>query len=127
MNLKTDKRRLVTVFLACSVESAAGVVVYLCYSSPGFGQILHPNILTACAVLVYNQILQGDFIKMRKVRIGHVYDIMESVADAAEQLETVIRVETAAGGLSPESSELLRSAYDAMLSAVGDLGKAATR
>lgn len=64
---------------------------------------------------------------MRKVGIGHIYDIMESVADAAERLETVIRVETAAGGLSPESAELLRSAYDAMMSAVGDLGKAATR
>ena len=52
---------------------------------------------------------------------------MESVADAAERLETVIKVETAAGGLSPESAELLKSAYDAMMSAVGDLGKAATR
>ena len=29
---------------------------------------------------------------MRKVGIGHVYDIMESVADAGERLETVIRV-----------------------------------
>lgn len=64
---------------------------------------------------------------MRKVGIGHVYDIMESVADAAERLDTVIRVETAAGGLSPESAELLRSAYDTMMSAVGDLGKAAAR
>lgn len=64
---------------------------------------------------------------MRKVGIGHVYDIMESVADAGERLETVIRVENAAGGLSPESAELLRSAYDSMLSAVGDLAKAATR
>lgn len=64
---------------------------------------------------------------MRKVGIGHTYDIMESVADAAERLETVIRVETAAGGLSPESVELLQSAYDSMMSAVGDLGKAATR
>ena len=27
---------------------------------------------------------------MRKVGIGHVYDIMESVADAGERLETVI-------------------------------------
>lgn len=63
---------------------------------------------------------------MRKVGIGHTYDIMESVADAAERLDTVIRVETAAGGLSPESAELLRSAYDSMMSAVGDLGKAAT-
>lgn len=61
---------------------------------------------------------------MRKVGIGHVYDIMESVADAGERLETVIRVENAAGGLS---AELLRSAYDSMLSAVGDLAKAATR
>lgn len=64
---------------------------------------------------------------MRKVGIGHVYDIMESVSDAGERLETVIRVETASGGMSPESAELLRSAYDAMLSAVGDLAKAATR
>lgn len=64
---------------------------------------------------------------MRKLGIGHVYDIMESVSDAGERLGTVIRVETAAGGMSPESSELLRSAYDAMMSAVGDLGKAATR
>ena len=64
---------------------------------------------------------------MRKVGIGHTYDIMESVADAAERLETVIKVETAAGGLSPESAELLRSAYDSMLSAGGDLGKAAAR
>jgi hypothetical protein len=64
---------------------------------------------------------------MRKLGIGHVYDIMESVADAGERLETVIRVESAAGGLSPESAELLRSAYDSMLSAVGDLAKAATR
>lgn len=64
---------------------------------------------------------------MRKVVIGHVYNIMESVADARERLETVIRVETAAGGLSPESAELLRSAHDAILSAVGDLAKAATR
>ena len=56
---------------------------------------------------------------MRKVGIGHVYDIMESVSDAGERLETVISVETAAGGLSPESAELLRSAYDSMLSAVG--------
>lgn len=113
--------------MSCSVGSAAGVVVYLRYSSTGSGQIMRPDILTACAVLVYNQILQGDFIKMRKVGIGHTYDIMESVADAAERLDTVIRVETAAGGLSPESVELLQSAYDAMLSAVGDLGKAATR
>ena len=52
---------------------------------------------------------------------------MESVADAAERLDTVIRVETAAGGLSPESAELLQSAYDSMMSAVGDLGKAAAR
>lgn len=64
---------------------------------------------------------------MRKVGIGHVYDIMESVADAGKRLETVIRVETAAGCLSPESAELLRSAHDAILSAVGDLAKAATR
>lgn len=64
---------------------------------------------------------------MRKVGIGHTYDILESVADAAERLETVINVETATGGMSPESAELLRSAYDAMLSAVGDLGKAAAR
>nr|DAR52982.1 MAG TPA: hypothetical protein [Bacteriophage sp.] len=48
------------------MESAAGVVVYLCYSSPGFGQILHPDILTACAVLVYNQILQGGFCQNAK-------------------------------------------------------------
>nr|DAT62391.1 MAG TPA: hypothetical protein [Caudoviricetes sp.] len=52
---------------------------------------------------------------------------MESVSDAGERLETVISVETAAGGLSAESAELLRSAYDSMLSAVGDLAKAATR
>lgn len=64
---------------------------------------------------------------MRKVGICHVYDIMESVSDAGERLETVISVETAAGGLSAESAELLRSAYDAMMSAVGDLAKAATR
>nr|DAN23023.1 MAG TPA_asm: hypothetical protein [Bacteriophage sp.] len=64
---------------------------------------------------------------MRNVGIGHVYDIMESVSDAGERLETVISVETAAGGLSAESAELLRSAYDAMMSAVGDLAKAATR
>lgn len=64
---------------------------------------------------------------MRKVGIGHVYDIMESVSDAGERLETVINIETAAGGLSRESAELLQSAYDAMMSAVGDLGKAATR
>ena len=64
---------------------------------------------------------------MRNVGIGHVYDIMESVSDAGERLETVIKVETAAGGLPPESEELLRSAYDSMISAVGDLAKAATR
>lgn len=64
---------------------------------------------------------------MRNVGICHVYDIMESVSDAGERLETVIRVETASGGLSPESAELLRSAYDSILSAVGDIAKAATR
>lgn len=64
---------------------------------------------------------------MRKVGIGHVYDIMESVSDAGKRLEIVINVESSAGGLSPESSELLRSAHDAILSAVGDLAKAATR
>lgn len=64
---------------------------------------------------------------MRKVGIGHLYDIMESVSDAGKRLETVIRVESAAGGLSQESAELLRSAYDYMLSAVGDIAKAATR
>lgn len=64
---------------------------------------------------------------MRKVGISHIYDIMESVADARERLETVIRVETATGDMSPDSAELLRSAYDSMLSAVGDLAKAATR
>lgn len=64
---------------------------------------------------------------MRKVGIGHVYDIMESVSDAWERLETVIKVESAAGGLSPESAELLRSAHNAILSAVGDLAKAATQ
>ena len=64
---------------------------------------------------------------MRKLGIGHVYDIMESVSDAGERLETVIRVENAAGGLSAESAELLRSACDSMLSAVGDLAKSATR
>lgn len=63
---------------------------------------------------------------MRKVGIGHVYDIMESVSDAGERLETVMRVESAACGLSQESAEMLRSAYDAILSAVGDLAKAAT-
>lgn len=99
----------------------------MCYYSTGSGQILRPDILTACAVLVYNQILQRGLYKMRKVGIGHVYDIMESVSDAGERLEIVIRVETAAGGLSPKSAELLRSAYDSMLSAVGDLAKAATR
>lgn len=64
---------------------------------------------------------------MRKFGIGHVYDIMESVSDAGERLETVLNVESARGGLSPESAELLRSAHDAILSAVGDLAKAATR
>lgn len=64
---------------------------------------------------------------MRKVGICHVYDIMENVSDAGERLETVIRVESSAGVLSPESAELLRSAYGSMLSAVGDLAKAATR
>lgn len=64
---------------------------------------------------------------MRKLGISHVYDIMENVSDAGKRLETVIRVESAAGGLSPESAELLRSAHDAILSAVGDLAKAATR
>jgi hypothetical protein len=54
---------------------------------------------------------------MRKLGIGHVYDIME----------IVLNVESARGGLSPESAELLRSAYDAILSAIGDLAKAATR
>ena len=75
---------------------------------------------------VQSNITMGLY-KMRKVGIGHIYDIMESVSDAGERLETVIRVESAAGGLSPESAELLRSAYDAMMSAVGDLAKAATR
>lgn len=64
---------------------------------------------------------------MRKLGIGHVYDIMESVSDAGERLETVLNVETVRGGLSHESAELLRSAHDAILSAVGDLAKAATR
>lgn len=64
---------------------------------------------------------------MRKLEIGHVYDIMESLSDAGERLETVLNVESARGGLSPESAELLRSAHDAILSAVGDLAKAATR
>lgn len=64
---------------------------------------------------------------MRKVGKGHVYDIMEIVSDAGERLETVMRVESATCGLSPESAELLRSAYDSILSAVGDLAKAATR
>lgn len=63
---------------------------------------------------------------MRKVGIRHIYDIMESVSDAGERLETVLNVESVRGGLSPESAELLRSAYDSMLSAVGDLAKAAT-
>nr|DAN52743.1 MAG TPA: hypothetical protein [Caudoviricetes sp.] len=52
--------------MSCSVGSAACLAVYLCYSSTGSGQILHPNILTACAVLVYNQILQGDYTKCEK-------------------------------------------------------------
>nr|DAZ76261.1 MAG TPA: hypothetical protein [Caudoviricetes sp.] len=52
--------------MSCSVGSAAGLAVYLCYSSTGSGQILHPNILTACAVLVYNQILQGGFYQNAK-------------------------------------------------------------
>lgn len=64
---------------------------------------------------------------MRKVGIGHVYDIMESVSDAGERLEIVLNVESARGGLSPESVELLRSAHDAILSAVGGLAKAATQ
>jgi hypothetical protein len=64
---------------------------------------------------------------MRKVGIGHVYDIMESVSDAGKRLETVLNVESARGCLSLESAELLRSAYGSMLSAVGDLAKAATR
>jgi hypothetical protein len=64
---------------------------------------------------------------MRKLGIGHVYDIMESVSDAGKRLEIVLNVESARGGLSPESAELLRSAYDAILSAIGDLAKAATR
>nr|DAU08874.1 MAG TPA: hypothetical protein [Caudoviricetes sp.] len=42
------------------------LAVYLCYSSIGSGQILRPDILTACAVLVYNQILQGDYTKCEK-------------------------------------------------------------
>lgn len=63
---------------------------------------------------------------MRKVGVSHVYDIVDTVSDAGERLETVIRVETATGALSPEAAELLRSAYDSMLSAVGDLAKAAT-
>lgn len=64
---------------------------------------------------------------MRKFGIGHVYDIMESVSDSGKQLEIVLSVESARGGLSPESAELLRSAHDAILSAIGDLAKAATR
>ena len=52
---------------------------------------------------------------------------MESVSDAGERLETVLNVESARGCLSPESAELLRSAHDAIFSAVGDLAKAATR
>lgn len=64
---------------------------------------------------------------MRKVGIGHVYDIMESVSDSGKRLEIVLSVESTAGGLSPESAELFRSAHDAILSAVGDLAKAATR
>ena len=63
---------------------------------------------------------------MRKIGVCHIYDIMESVSDAGERLENVINVEIAAGGLSPESAELLRSAYGSILSAVGDLAKAAT-
>ena len=34
---------------------------------------------------------------MRKLGIGHVYDIMESVSDAGERLETVLNVESARG------------------------------
>lgn len=64
---------------------------------------------------------------MRKVGIGHVYDIMESVSDSGKRLEIVLSVESTAGGLSQESAELLRSAHDAILSAVRDLAKAATR
>ena len=64
---------------------------------------------------------------MRKLGIGHVYDIIKSVSDAGKRLEIVLNVESARGGLSPESAELLRSAYDAILSAIGDLAKAATR
>ena len=64
---------------------------------------------------------------MRKLGIVLVYDIMESVSDAGKRLEIVLNVESARGGLSPESAELLRSAHDAILSAVGDLAKAATR
>lgn len=93
----------------------------MCYSSTGPGYIDGLRCLG-----VQSNITRGLY-KMRKVGIGHIYDIMESVADAGERLETVIRVETAAGGMSPESAELLRSAYDSMLSAVGDLAKAATR
>jgi hypothetical protein len=63
---------------------------------------------------------------MRKLGKGHVYDIMESVSDAGERLEIVLNVESARECMSPESAELLRSAYDSMLSAVGDLAKAAT-
>lgn len=40
--------------------------VYLYYSSIGSGQILRTDILTACAVLVYNQILQGGFCQNAK-------------------------------------------------------------
>lgn len=64
---------------------------------------------------------------MRKVGSCHVYDIMESVSDAGERLEMVIAVESAGGGLSPEAAELLQSAYNSILLAVGDLTKAATR
>lgn len=34
---------------------------------------------------VQSNITRGDFSKMRKVGIGHVYDIMESVSDAGER------------------------------------------
>lgn len=64
---------------------------------------------------------------MRKLGKGHVYDIMDSVLDAGKRLEVVLNVESTRGGLSPESAELLRSAQDSILSAVGDLAKAVTR
>nr|DAQ34650.1 MAG TPA: hypothetical protein [Caudoviricetes sp.] len=43
------------------------LAVYLCYSSAGSGRIMCTGILTVCAVLVYNQILQGGFCQNAKI------------------------------------------------------------